>query len=84
MPQGSILRPLFLIIKNCDIPNYADDNTPYSRGKNVEEVLNRLENMSSNLFQWFTEDEFKAKSKKMSFSDKLWRKYACKYRHITD
>ena len=64
VPQGSILRPLFLIIKNCDIPNYADDNTPYSRGKNVEEVLNRLENMSSNLLQWFTEDEFKANARK--------------------
>ena len=38
VPQGSMLRPLlsnidicnlFFIIKNCDIANYADDNTPY-------------------------------------------------------
>ena len=34
----------------CDIANYADDDTPYLSGKNVEEVSNGLENVSSNLF----------------------------------
>ena len=59
VPQGSILRPLlfntdicdfFFIIENCDIANYADDNNPYLSGKNVQEVLNSLENVSSNYF----------------------------------
>ena len=65
VPQGSILEQilfniiichLFFIKEDGDIVNYADDNTPYLRGKNVEEVLNSLENVSSNLFQWFTKN----------------------------
>ena len=68
VPQDSILGPLlfnidicdlFFIMKDCDIANYVDDNTPYLSGKNVEEVLNGLKNVSSNLFQWFTENELK-------------------------
>ena len=73
VPQGSILGPLlfnidicnlFFIKEDCDIANYADDNTPYLSGKNVEEVLNGLENVSSNLFQWFTENELKGNASK--------------------
>ena len=33
-------------------------------GKNAEEVLNGLENVSSNLFQWFTENELKGNASK--------------------
>ena len=73
VPQGSILGQLlfnsdiydlFLIMEDCDIANYAEDNTPYLSGKNVEEVLNGLENVSSNLFQWFTENELKGNASK--------------------
>ena len=73
VPQGSILEPLlfnidicdlFFIIEVFDIANYADENTPYLSGKNVEEVLNGLENVSSNLFQWFTENELKGHASK--------------------
>ena len=55
---------LFFIIKDCDIANYADDNTPYLSRKNVEEVLNGLENVSSNLFQWFAENKLKGNATK--------------------
>ena len=55
---------LFFIIEDYDIANYADDNTPYLSGKNVEDILNGLENVSSNLFQWFTENELKGNASK--------------------
>ena len=73
VPQGSILGlllfttdtcDLFLTIKDCHIANYADDNTPYLSRKNLEEVLNGLENVSSNLCQWFTENELKGNTSK--------------------
>ena len=54
----------FFVMKDCDIENYADDNTPYLSRKNVEEVLNGLDNVSSKLFQWFTENELKGNANK--------------------
>ena len=57
VPEGSVLGPLLFnidicdlsfIIEGCDIANYADDNTSYLSGKNVEEVLNGLENSNVN------------------------------------
>ena len=64
VPQGSTLGPLlfnidicdlFLLTEDCDIANY----TPYLSGKNVEEVLNGLENVLSSLFEWFIENKMK-------------------------
>ena len=78
VPQGSVLGPLlfnidicdlFFIIEDCDIANYADNNTPYFSQKNIEEVLNGLENVSSKLFQWFTVNELK---ENVSKCHKLW------------
>ena len=48
VPQGSIhgqllfnidICDLFFIIKDCDIANYADDNTPYFGGKMLSKFL---------------------------------------------
>ena len=48
VPQGSILGPLLFNADLCDLPinmshhdivNYADDNTPYISGGNIEEVV---------------------------------------------
>ena len=75
VPQGSILEPLFInidirnlffITKDCDIANYEDHNTPYLSGKKVEEVLNGLKNVSSNLFQCFNENELKGNASKFN------------------
>ena len=54
----------FFIIEECDIANHADDNTPYLKGKNVAEISNGLENVLSNLFQWFTENKLKGNTSK--------------------
>ena len=61
-PQGSILRPLlfnadlcdlFITMSRYDIANYADDNTPYVSGRNMEELVASLEELSEVIFQRF-------------------------------
>lgn len=71
--QGSILWllifsigicDLLFIIEGCDIVNSVYYNRPYFSEKYVEEVFNGLENVSSNLFQWFTKNELKGNARK--------------------
>ena len=76
VPQGSILGPLlfniflcdlFLIMENIDIASYADDNTPYTTGNSIEEVIQKLENAAKTLFQWFSDNQMKANPDKCHF-----------------
>ena len=69
VPQGSVLGPLlfniflcalFLIMENNGIASYADDNTPYTTGNSIEEVIQKLENAAQTLFQWFSDNQMKA------------------------
>ena len=73
VPQGSILGPLlfnidlcdlFLTMNNEDIANYADDNTPYVSGKNIDEVVRFLEESSRVIFKWFSDNQFQANASK--------------------
>ena len=76
VPQGSILGPLlfniflcdlFLIMKNIDIASYADDNTPYTTGNSIEEVIQKLEKAAQTLFQWLSDNQMKANPDKCHF-----------------
>ena len=50
------LWDLFFIMNHEDIANYADDNTPYVSGKNIDEVVRFLEESSLVIFKWFGEN----------------------------
>ena len=58
------LADLFIFIKDINIVNYADDNTPYAIGKDVDSVIKRLENESLKLFEWLRNISLKANTKK--------------------
>ena len=57
--QGSILGPLlfniflcdlFLIMNDFDIASYADHNTPYAVGNNIQDLIVKLQNASKTQF----------------------------------
>ena len=69
----SILGPLFFNIHICHlfhiiwkwpIATYADDITPYTGGKNTQDVITSLENCALVLFKWFENNLMKANSDK--------------------
>ena len=47
--------------------DFADDNTPYTIGNNMEDVIFRLQNSSKILFQWFMDNQMKANLDKCHF-----------------
>ena len=73
VPQGSILGSLlfniyicdmFYDIGDCDIASYADDNAPYASSSNLDALINKLEESTNNLFQWFRNNHMKANADK--------------------
>ena len=76
VPQGSVLGLLFfkiyindllLSIQETDICNYADDTTIYACRKNIDNVIWSLENDSTVIIQWFTDNFMKLNIDKCHF-----------------
>ena len=53
------LADLFLVLKDVDIANFADDNTPFTSANNIDDLIDSLEKASSSLFKWFKDNLFK-------------------------
>ena len=75
-PQGSILGPLlfnificdmFCLLEGFDMANYADDSITHNAHKNIEFVVNNLENLSSVLFKWLNHNYVKVNTGKNHF-----------------
>ena len=74
--QGSILGPLlfniflcdlFFVMNNVDFASYADDNSPFFVGRDLDDVISILQNASKTLFQWFNDNQMKANPDKCRF-----------------
>ena len=57
----------FYDISDCDILRYADDNTSYASSSNLDAVINKLEDSTNNLFQWFRNNHMKANADEFHF-----------------
>ena len=73
-PQGSLFGPfMFNVFQNdlllklqsiCDLYNYADDNSAGCDGENVELVYEKLQNVMSQMLNWFNMNCLKANPSK--------------------
>ena len=67
--SGSLLFNIYICdmfydINDCDIASYADDNIPYVSSSNLDALINKLVESTTNLFQWFTNNHMKANADK--------------------
>ena len=46
-------------MKDVDIANFDDDNTPFTSANNIDDLIDSLEKASSSLFKWFKDNLFK-------------------------
>ena len=56
-----------MMMNNTELASYADDNTPYAVGNNIEELMVKLQSASKTLFQWFSDYQMKSNPEKCNF-----------------
>ena len=54
-------------MNNTELASYADDNTVYAIGTNIEELIVKIQNASNTLFQWFSDNQMKSNPEKCIF-----------------
>ena len=54
-------------MNNVDFASYTDDNTPFFVGKDLDDVISKLQNASKTVFQWFNDNQMKANPDKCHF-----------------
>ena len=55
---------MFYFLEDFDIANFADDSNPHNVDKNIEFVINNLEQSSSILFEWLNNNYIKVNTDK--------------------
>ena len=74
--QGSLLGPLpfnifindlFFFSAKCEICNFADDNSLYSCGMNLDKIFSNLMQDMQNVCEWFVYNSLKANPDKFQF-----------------
>ena len=50
-------------MNNVDFASYADDNTPFFVGKDLDDIISKLQNASKTLFQWFNDNQMSSSIK---------------------
>ena len=58
------MNDLFYFVNEVQLANYADGNTPFATGKDIETVLNHLANDTDTLLNWFQSNYFKMNADK--------------------
>ena len=54
----------FLVVKDVNFASYADDNTIYQSGRNVDDVTNDLQVSAEKRFYWFSDYQMKGNTDK--------------------
>ena len=64
---NNFLSDLFPIIQDVNIASYADDNTIYQSGNNIDDAINGLQVSAEKRFLWSTDNQMKGKTGKCYF-----------------
>ena len=55
---------VFLSVRDLNFASYADDNTIYQTGRNVDDTINDLQLSVEKLFRWFSDNQMKGNTDK--------------------